>query len=138
MEPAGLLEDIERERDAVASELALDPFEGALHREPKVDLLAGRPARRVAREPGRRLDRLDPRRHRLLEARQEGRVRDERLGLDRRGRDALAGGPRALDCGSDRRMDNQRRVRDLDVLLEMEERQLELGELLLGHGDACE
>lgn len=117
MEALGVLEDVEGEDDRVAPKLLLDAFEGFLHAEPKVNLLARGAARDVAVELGDVLDLLDPAVDFALELVEEGRVGEEG------GVDGLDGGTGAVRVGlgdgrGDGRVEGEDDFGNLDVLLD--------------------
>ena len=117
VEPLRVLEDVERKNDRLAPKLLLDPLEGLLHAEPKVDLLTCHTARDVAVELGDVLNLLDPAVDFALELVEESRVGEE-VGVDGFDRGSSAVALSECDGGRDGGVDREDDVGDLDILLD--------------------
>ena len=137
VEPLGVREDLERERDRGRLQLLLHVLERALHGVPKVDLLRGAPARHVPVQFRERLHGAHPAVHVAVQLVHERVVREQCRGLH-----GLHAHPPRLARTPLHRVTHhgvhvQLHLRDLDVLLQLQQAQLQLGKLALRHGHPC-
>ena len=120
--------------DLLAAELCIDAFKSALHTEPKVDFLRSRARSDIASELGYRLNRLYP----LVDVTLEGveeRAVIEKLRWDIGDVWSRPGGAGLFDDTLDDGVDDEMRLWNLDVLLQVQQRELKFCEFLLGDGN---